>query len=114
MKVRLKADWRELENHNHRLTDGKVYDVIGIEADDYRIIDDEKYPVVFPHEIFDIVDGSEPDDWVTNYDEDGERYSYAPEIDADGFFEDYHDGKEDFVKRFWAYIESRKYGEGDL
>jgi hypothetical protein len=81
--------------------------VLGIEAGDYRILDDgtpphEPAPVLFEPDCFDITDATEPDFWVCEIGEDGERYCYPPEWRHTGFFEDYHDGATEALRVFWS------------
>ena len=82
------------------LTTGKTYQVVGIEADDYRIVDDKGEPILFDHACFDVLDASEPDFWVSQID-DGVRYAYPPEWMHPGFFEDYFDNKDNVRREFW-------------
>jgi hypothetical protein len=86
------------------LTIGNSYHIIGIEADDFRIINDEGSPYLYPPHLFTIVDDHEPDDWITEYGEDGERYSYPPELNRVGFFEDYFDGEPQAITTFRRYL----------
>ncbi len=90
------------------LTVGNSYQVIGIEADDFRIINDEGLPYLYPPELFSIADESEPDDWITDYGEDGERYSYPPELNRAGFFEDYFDGDQKTMAIFRQYLAKQR------
>ena len=69
-------------SQNHRkypdLTPDQPYPVIGIEADDLRILNDQGRPFLYPRELFAVVDAQEPSDWVNEWGEDGERYAYPP------------------------------------
>lgn len=93
------------------LTIGKVYEVLGIEADDFRILNDpdsKPYgndPVLFAPECFEVTDPSEPSFWTCSIGADGERYCYPPEWSSPGFFEDYHDGIEEVRKQFWEDLQ---------
>jgi len=89
------------------LTIGQPYFVIGIEADDYRILNDSGKPYLYPSELFQIVEHYEPDDWVTEYGDEGERYSYPPLLNKVGFFEDYFDGNVNTVSIFWHVVNKR-------
>lgn len=73
-----------------RVTPGEIYEVIGIEANAYRIIDDRNDPVLFDPELFEVVDGVRPDDWVEAW-YDGEEYAYPAPFNEPGFWEDYHE-----------------------
>ena len=56
------------------LSEGQLHFVIGIEADDYRIINDLGKPYLYPANIFTVSDSRETQNWMTNYGEDGERF----------------------------------------
>jgi hypothetical protein len=94
-------EWDPSINREHRLTVGALYEVIGIEADDYRILNDALDPVLFSPGVFEVVDPTRPDHWVTEHD-DGVEYSYAPELRR--IFEDYHDRKPEAIRTFNLYI----------
>jgi len=89
------------------LTADQPYFVIGIEADDYRILNDSGKPYLYPAHLFEVIDPREPNTWITDYGEDGERYSYPPALDEAGFFEDYFDGKDEALMTFWHIINKR-------
>ncbi|HRJ40859.1 MAG: hypothetical protein KJZ86_14470 [Caldilineaceae bacterium] len=83
------------------------YVVIGIEADDLRILNDQGKPYLYPQSLFDLVDANEPTDWVTDFGDEGERYAYPAEINSPGFFEDFFDAQSDAVATFWRVINQR-------
>lgn len=110
------------------LTVGKVYQVLGIEAGAYRLIGDDlrslddrevnaalrsnmPQPYLYPPQLFDVVDGSEPSFWVCVYGEGGERYCYLREWMHVGFLEDYHDHLPEAHAIFWE-VYYRLYLEG--
>lgn len=72
------VELRERDPRYPDLTPGRPYVVLGIEADDLRILNDQGWPYLYPHEIFSIIDAREPEDWVNEHGEDNERYSYPP------------------------------------
>lgn len=86
------------------ITPHQPYFIIGIEADDYRILNDYGKPYLYPAHIFEVIDPQEPDIWITDYGDDGERYSYPPVLNKTGFFEDYFEGKIEAISRFWQVI----------
>jgi hypothetical protein len=86
------------------LSTGQVYPVVGIEADDYRIINDLGRPYLYPHRLFAVVDDEFPSDWVVETGEDGERYAYPAAMNAPGFFEDFFDGKPRANAIFWKRV----------
>lgn len=93
------------------LTVGREYEVLGIEADYYRLLNDPETwpygndPVLFDPSCFHLIDASEPSFWVCQTGEEGERYCYPPEWNEPGFFEDYHDGVEAVRQRFWEDLQ---------
>jgi hypothetical protein len=89
------------------LTPQQPYAVIGIEADDFRLLNDRGQPYLYPHQLFKVVDPHEPDDWITEYGEDGERYASPPPLHTCGFFEDFFDAKRETVATFWQVVNQR-------
>lgn len=89
------------------LTLGQPYVVIGIEADHLRILNDAGRPFLYPPNLFSLVDASEPVDWVTEFGDDGERYSYPTPLNKSGFFEDFFDEKAKAVTTFWRVVNQR-------
>ena len=89
------------------LTFGQPYVVIGIEADQLRILNDAGRPFLYPPSPFSVVDKREPDDWVTEIGEDGERYAYPPLLSRPGFFEEFFDQKAKAVATFWRVVNRR-------
>jgi hypothetical protein len=100
MIVQLKGDRSDYRD----LTPGQNYFVIGIEADDYRILNDHGKPYLYPAETFEVVEAREPADWVAETGSEGERYAYPPALNQSGFFEDYFDGKSEAVSLFWHTV----------
>lgn len=86
------------------LTVGQPYVVIGIEADDLRLLNDAGRPFLYPPDLFSLIDPKEPADWVTEFGDDGERYSYPPTLNKSGFFEDFFDEKAKAVATFWRVV----------
>ena len=89
------------------LTFGQAYGVIGIEADYLRLLNDAGRPFLYPPDLFSMVDSSEPVDWVTEFGDDGERYSYPPPLNKSGFFEDFFDERSKAVATFWRVVNQR-------
>ena len=89
------------------LTPGQPYPVLGIEADDLRVLNDRGRPYLYPRELFIVVDDREPEDWVTELGQDEERYAYPPPLNGAGFFEDFFDGKPEAVSTFWRVMNQR-------
>lgn len=89
------------------MTPWQSYHVIGIEADDYRILNDPGRPYLYPHDLFEIELPYEPGDWITKIGEEGKRYSYPAALNAPVFFEDFFDGKKEAISLFWRIINQR-------
>jgi hypothetical protein len=86
MIVKLKAQNQEYPD----LNPDQPYFVIGIEADDYRILNNYGKPYLYSSHLFEVIDPGEPNTWITEYGDDGERYSYPPMLNETGFFEDFN------------------------
>jgi len=89
------------------ISQGQAYFVIGIEADDFRILNDAGKPYLYPADLFTVVDPTEPGDWVNEFGEDGERYAYPPELSRPGFFEDFFDHVPEATSIFWHTVNQR-------
>jgi len=89
------------------LSPEQPYVVLGIEADDLRILNDRGRPYLYPVELFSLIDAREPDDWVIAIGDDNERYAYPPPLNGPGFFEDYFDGNPEAVATFWRVMNRR-------
>ena len=89
------------------LTPGQPYVVIGIEANDLRLLNDAGRPYLYSSRLFKLIDSREPSDWVTEFGEDGERYAYPPPLNKPGFFEDFFDGKPKAIRTFWRVVNQR-------
>ncbi len=94
------------ERCNLRLTANNVYTVLGIDAECYRVINDSHEPILYPKELFDVIDQSYPDSWIRTEYDDGEYYIDPPEFSGAGFFEDYFDGDERAIQIYSAYLKS--------
>ncbi|HEV8130947.1 MAG TPA: hypothetical protein VGQ81_06830 [Acidobacteriota bacterium] len=89
------------------LTPGQPYVVIGIEADEFRILNDAGRPYLYPPNLFQVLDPHEPGDWLTEFGDDGERYAYPSPLNEPGFFEDFFDDKPKAVRTFWRVVNHR-------
>ena len=89
------------------LTFGQPYVTIGIEADEFRLVNDAGRPFLYEPRLFLVVDNREPADWVTEIGDDGERYSYPSPLNKPGFFEDFFDQKAKAVATFWRIVNRR-------
>jgi hypothetical protein len=89
------------------LTPSQYDVVIGIEADDFRILNDRGRPFLYEASLFGIIDPREPDDWIIEIGEDKERYAYPPPLNPVGFFEDFFDEEKEAVVIFWQVVNQR-------
>lgn len=97
----------KLQRKNSRysdLTPNRQYLVIGIEANDFRILNDQGRPYLYPSRLFRVVDPGEPENWITEAGDDDERYAYPPPLHSPGFFEDFFDNKKKAVATFWQVV----------
>jgi hypothetical protein len=100
----------KLQRRNPRypdLTPGQPYVVIGIEGDEFRILNDAGRPYLYPPGAFTVIDAREPEDWVMEYGDDGERYAYPAPLNHPGFFEDFFDDQPKAVRTFWCVVNQR-------
>ena len=86
------------------LSVSQPYFVIGIEANDFRILNDKGKPYLYPSDLFDVIDPQHPQDWITEFGSDGEEYSYPACLNAPGFFEDFFDQKPEQTSVFWHVL----------
>ena len=96
------------------LTAGQPYVIIGIEANDFRILNDFGRPYLYPSRLFTLIDPHEPSDWITESGEDRERYAYPPPLNKPGFFEDFFDEKPKAVATFWRIVNKRLASVNDV
>lgn len=87
------------------IEEGKLYIVTAIQYDDLQVLNTLGEPILVPAQLFDIVDGWIPTDWVSETDDDGCLGWHGPvECAAPGFFESWHEGngraREMFAKAY--------------
>jgi len=104
--MRVKCRNNSFDGARQSLTIGAEYAVLGIEAGDYRILDDSGRPYLFPADLFDVIDADRPSDWIVEQ-HDGVEYAYPPELNRPGFFEDLHDRDPDATRAFAMYLNKR-------
>jgi hypothetical protein len=73
MKVKFNPESDEGMSHTD-LTSGNVYRVIEMVVDDFRVMNDQGIPHLYPASFFIVVEEYWPDDWIARFGEDGERY----------------------------------------
>jgi hypothetical protein len=104
MKVVLRSQSATDGSNYWNLTLGQTYEVLGIECDDYRILDDRNEPVLFDPICFEVTDSREPTNWISSI-EDGARYAYPPGWGVTGFFEAWHHRHPVVRRSFWQALE---------
>ena len=100
----------KLKQRNSRYGDlapRQPYVVIGVEANDFRILNDAGKPYLYPSKLFRVIDPREPTDWVLDTGDDGERYAYPRALNRPGFFEDFFDDEPKAVNTFWRVVNRR-------
>lgn len=111
MQVRAKP---EIHDHvfdefdNQYLTPNKIYEVIGINDEYYRVIDDIGEPILYPKYLFEITDPSVPTAWIRREYEPDEYYIDPPELCRPGFYEAYFDGKPEAREIFARFLASQE------
>ncbi len=100
----------ELQRKNSEYPDlslNKPYFIIGIEADDYRLLNNDGKPYLYPSVLFKVINPEEPTDWISEYGEDGERYAYPAVLNSTGFFEDFFEHNPEATRLFWQEVNQR-------
>jgi hypothetical protein len=111
MKVKTKAYIHDhvVDDRDHQhLMPNCIYTVIGIDNENFRVVNEIGEPILYPKELFDIVDSVVPGIWVKKEFEDGDYYIDPPELSEAGFYEDYFDMREDAVKTFQKFLRENK------
>lgn len=71
----------------------KLYVVVTVFLEDFRIVNDKGEPIVVPRSRFEVLDDWTPEEWVAEVDEsDGWLWRGPPEFAVRCFFERWHDG----------------------
>jgi len=99
MKVMLESRDAPDGSNYWSLTVGRIYEVLGIEGDDYRLLDDCDEPYLFDPQCFKVIDPAEPSHWISSVD-DGVRKAYPPKWVERGFFQDRHERVIDVRQEF--------------
>jgi len=91
------------EYQGTEMTLEKVYLVLAIEYDSFRLLDDSNEPYLYSSSQFEVVDP--PDFWVSEVDEDGDECFGPPSWHTEHFFEKFHDGVQHIKDLFWRDVE---------
>ena len=98
---------------NHiSLVQGHDYEVIGIDDEHFRTVDESSEPSLHPKSFFSDCQIDPPNHW--KYQDFGEgEYAYdPPQFASRGFFEDYADGKPAAVQESRDYLRRRSLFDG--
>lgn len=90
------------------LVQGCDYDVIALDDEYIRIVDQCGEPALYPRDYFLECDIAPPEGWVVHKSEDGEYHAFPPELDRLGLFEDYADGCSSAIELFKEYCRTRR------
>ncbi len=98
---------------------GRLYIVLTLLTDDFRIVDDEGEPILVPRSKFDVLDDWIPTDWVREADEAEDWFWCGPlPFAVRGFFERWHDGHSrerqvfaEVYEPLWRHYEERLGGQ---
>jgi hypothetical protein len=101
MKVKMKENGSPI----NYLTPGKEYEVIGLDHESFRVLDDKGEPILFLKSLFSVIDDRIPEDWIWERYSSDEFYANPPELHEPGFYEDFFDGKKEAVGRLNAYLQ---------
>lgn len=92
MRVRVRRDFkariRDGRLHNG-ITPAEEYFVIEIGQEVFRVVDDGGEPILYPKELFDVVDSSLPPGWQFDEYADGEYWLGPTKTAAPGLYEDF-------------------------
>ncbi|ASF45346.1 ankyrin repeat domain-containing protein [Methylovulum psychrotolerans] len=104
LKAKMTVNDRIVDDNYHRsLSPGMVYSVVQIDDEYFRVINDDGEPILYPKALFEVVDPSVPEEWVTITFDDGEYFIGPAEFNKTGFYEDYFDGVADAVDKFESF-----------
>lgn len=94
-----------LDEYSHEfLSIYKIYDVIEINDEYYRVINERKEPILYPKYLFIVIDSYIPQSWTRHDYEDGEYFIGPPELNKKGFYEDFFDGDQKAISLFWEIM----------
>ena len=93
MRIKVRSDFRSIAKnglvHPGLRAEAEFY-VLGASNEDYRVVDLAGEPILYPKELFKVLDSNVPSGWKFSEYDDGE-YRLVPASTArPGFFEDWH------------------------
>ena len=87
------------------LSQGKIYPVVEVSDDSYRVIDDRDAPALFPRSYFLEQFIEPPIDWIKEDFDDREYVATPKELNIPGLIEDYFDYKPEAIAIIKSFIE---------
>lgn len=93
MRIRARRNFRELAKdglEHQGLVPGAEYYVLGADDEYYRVVDNDGEPILYPKELFEVLDCTIPADWQFCEYKEGEYHLEPVRIGAPGFYEDWH------------------------
>lgn len=104
MRIRAKLDFKGLirDGRKHQgVWPGETYFVLEVTHDEYRVVDNKGEPVLYPKEMFDVLDSTIPSHWQFCEYEGGEYHLEPVRTGVAGFYEDFFgsDGDESAQKK---------------
>src|SRR4051812_40656789 len=100
MRIRVRSDYRRLAKkplEHPGISANADYFVIGVDWDSYRIINNHGEPILYPKELFDVLDTCIPSGWMLAEHEDDAWYFDPEKVHRPGFYEDWHGSDGDRV-----------------
>jgi hypothetical protein len=105
MRVKVRSDFtrRVTDGRLHQgITAGEDYFVIGLNNVELRVVDDNGEPVLYPKDLFEVVDPSLPAGWRFREYQDGEYHLDPVVTGSPGFYEDFFGSNGDRVAQSTA------------
>ncbi len=99
MRIKVRSNFRELargQEHRGLSSDGEFY-VLGVDEENYRLINRNGEPILYPKDLFEVLDASIPSGWHFHDYEDGEYHLQPARTAEPGFYEDWHGSDGDRV-----------------
>ena len=91
---------------NKNIKPNATYDVIGIDYDCFRIVNEVREPILYPKFLFEVIDSSIPDSWTRVQISPDEYYINPQELSEPGFYEDLFDGVPEAKAVFEKFLTS--------
>ncbi len=90
MRAKVRTDFRKIAGDllHTGISPGETYFVIGLNQNELRVVDNDGEPVLYPKELFDVVDPTLPAGWQFLAYPDGEYYLEPVATSSPGFYED--------------------------